>query len=132
VTYLVDTSVVVRLRQDRDLAQRWRDAIRAGRVAICPPVEVELTRAAASKADRDDLHRALGAFTWQPVPQRVWEAVAHIQDALVDRAQHRGPSVVDLLVAATAHAWGLTVLHVDSDFDTMAGVIDLRTQRADR
>lgn len=41
-------------------------------------------------------------------------------------------SVVDLLVAATAQAWDLTVLHVDADFDTVAGVTELRTQRADK
>ena len=39
--------------------------------------------------------------------------------------------VVDLLVAATAQAWGLTVLHVDTDFDTIAQVVAIGTRRAD-
>jgi predicted nucleic acid-binding protein len=51
---------------------------------------------------------------------------------LVDASQHRGPSVVDLLIAATAEAWGLTVLHVDADFDTIARVTGLSAQRADQ
>lgn len=46
--------------------------------------------------------------------------------------QHRGPSVVDLLIAATAEAWGLTVLHVDADFETIARVAPVRTVRADK
>ena len=34
-------------------------------------------------------------------------------------------------VAGTAQAWNLTVLHVDADFETIATVTELRTQRAD-
>lgn len=49
----------------------------------------------------------------------------------MEASQHRGPSVVDLLVAATARGWGLTVLHVDNDFETIARVTGLSTQRAD-
>jgi predicted nucleic acid-binding protein len=40
--------------------------------------------------------------------------------------------VVDLLVAATAEAWDLTVLHVDADFEAIARVAPVRTRRADR
>ena len=29
-------------------------------------------------------------------------------------------------------AWGLTILHVDADFDTIAGVADVHTVRADK
>ena len=53
------------------------------------------------------------------------------QDELVNTGRHHGPSVVDLLVAGTAQAWNLTVLHVDADFETIATVTELRTQRAD-
>ena len=61
-----------------------------------------------------------------------WRFVERTQDALVDLGQHKGPSVVDLLVAATAEAWGLTVLHVDVDFETIARVTSVRTLRADK
>jgi len=40
--------------------------------------------------------------------------------------------VVDLLVAATAEAWGLTILHVDADFDTIARVADVAAIRANK
>jgi predicted nucleic acid-binding protein len=36
---------------------------------------------------------------------------------LAKNAQHRGPSVPDLLIAAVAERHGLTLLHYDSDFD---------------
>jgi predicted nucleic acid-binding protein len=90
-------------------------------------------RAAGSKADRDQLRDALRSlFVWHPMPDSAWRFVERTQDDLVDRGQHKGPSVVDLLVAATAQAWGLTVLHLDTDFDTIASVTGIQVQRADR
>jgi hypothetical protein len=133
VTYLADTSMIVRLRRDREIARPWVDAVTVGLVAVCPAVEAELVRTARSRTDRDQLRRDLrGLFTWQPMPDGVWRDVEQLQDRLADVSQHRGPSVVDLLVASTAAAWGLTVLHVDADFDTIARVTGLSTQRADQ
>jgi hypothetical protein len=34
------------------------------------------------------------------------------------------------LVAATAEPWGLTILHAEADFDSIARVADVRTIRA--
>ena len=133
MTFLADTSTIVRLRQSRDIAPRWLDAIKAGLVGICPVVEAELTRAVASKSDHDRLHSQLQTlFTWHPMPDASWRFVEDTQHKLVERGLHKGPSVVDLLVAATAEAWGLTVLHVDADFDTIATVAAIRTRRADQ
>jgi hypothetical protein len=39
---------------------------------------------------------------------------------LADRGQHRAPSIPDLIIAATAELVGLTVLHLDKDFDVIA------------
>lgn len=133
MTFLADTSMVVRLRRGRDIDPRWVDAVRAGLVAVCPVVEAELIRATASKADCDELRRLLRSlFGWQPIPDDAWRFVQRTQDGLVDLGQHRGPSVADLLVAATAEAWGLTVLHVDADFDTIARVVRVHVRRADK
>ena len=131
--YLADTSAIVRLRQGREVAPRWHDAIKAGLVGICPVVEAELTRAAASKSDHELLRGQLQTlFTWHPMPETSWRFVEQTQQELVSRGLHKGPSIVDLLVAATAQAWGLTVLHVDGDFDTIAQVAAIGTRRADR
>lgn len=116
MTYLADTSTIVRLRQSRDIQTRWQDAVKAGLVGICPVVEAELTRSATSKADHGQLRDQLRfLFTWHPMPVDSWRFVEDTQHTLVERGLHEGPSVVDLLVAATAQAWGLTVLHVDAD-----------------
>jgi predicted nucleic acid-binding protein len=133
VTYLADTSMVIRLRRGQGVTPRWLDAVRAGLVGLCPVVEAELVRSTASKADRDQLRAHLRSlFGWHPMPDDAWRFVHRVQDNLVDLGQHKRPSVVDLLVAATADAWGLTVLHVDADFDTIARVTTIRVQRADR
>lgn len=39
---------------------------------------------------------------------------------LAEQGQHRAPSIPDLIVAATAELAGLTVLHVDTDFELIA------------
>ena len=133
MTFLADTSMVVRLRRGQDVQPRWVDAVRAGLVGVCPAVEAELIRATASRTDRDALRTLLrSVFGWHPMPDDAWRFVERTQDALVDLGQHRGPSVVDLLVAATAEAWGLTVLHVDADFETIGRVVGVRTVRADK
>ena len=41
---------------------------------------------------------------------------------LADRGQHRAPSIPDLIIAAVAELAGLTVLHLDKDFDLIAGI----------
>lgn len=45
-----------------------------------------------------------------------------VQLLLADKGKHRGPSIPDLIIAATAELGGLTVLHVDKDFDIIAAV----------
>nr|WP_245723548.1 PIN domain-containing protein [Microbacterium humi] len=48
---------------------------------------------------------------------------------LVAKGHHRAPSVGDLLIAATAEAAGLTVLHVDKDFELIADVTGQPVER---
>jgi hypothetical protein len=42
--------------------------------------------------------------------------------SLAGHGQHRAPSIPDLLIAAAAETVRLTVLHVDKDFELIAGV----------
>jgi hypothetical protein len=55
---------------------------------------------------------------------RAWE----VQRNLTDRGKHRSAGAADLLIAATAELQGLTVLHYDNDFDTIASVTGRPTQ----
>lgn len=92
MTFLADTSMVIRLRRGREVDERWLDAVRAGLVGVCPVVEAELVRASASKADRDQLRSLLRSlFNWHPMPDDAWRFVERTQDDLVDLGQHKGP-----------------------------------------
>jgi predicted nucleic acid-binding protein len=44
------------------------------------------------------------------------------QAALAQRSQHRGATPVDLLVAATAEAYDVVLLHYDKHFDAIGRV----------
>ena len=48
---------------------------------------------------------------------------------LADRGQHRAPSIPDLIIAATAELAGLTVLHLDKDFEVIAQVTGQPVER---
>jgi predicted nucleic acid-binding protein len=50
------------------------------------------------------------------------DRAVEILTLLADRGQHRGPSIPDLIIAATAELAGLTVLHLDKDFDLIAEI----------
>ena len=52
-----------------------------------------------------------------------------VQDLLAVVGHHRAPSVPDLLLAATAELAKLTLLHVDKDFELIAGVTGQPVER---
>ena len=52
-----------------------------------------------------------------------------MQLSLAGKGKHRAPSIPDLIIAATAELVGLTVLHMDKDFDLIA---DLTGQAVER
>jgi predicted nucleic acid-binding protein len=48
---------------------------------------------------------------------------------LADRGRRRAPSVPDLIIAATAELAGLTVLHLDKDFELIAQITGQPVER---
>jgi predicted nucleic acid-binding protein len=48
---------------------------------------------------------------------------------LADRGQHRAPSRPGLMIAATAELAGLTVLHLDQDFEIIADITGQPVER---
>lgn len=64
-----------------------------------------------------------------PVEHQTPASEVEVQTLLADRGRHRAPSVPDLVVAATAELAGLTVLHLDKDFNLIAEVTGQPTER---
>jgi hypothetical protein len=60
---------------------------------------------------------------------RIEDRAVELQSMLAARGQHRGPSIPDLLIAATAELGDLTVLHVDRDFELIAETTGVKVER---
>ncbi|MFF0015318.1 VapC toxin family PIN domain ribonuclease [Streptomyces sp. NPDC005374] len=85
---------------------------------------------ATSPSHRDELAEELDALCHlSPVPKNAWRWVDTAQYKLTQQGQHRAAGAIDLLVCATAVHHGHTVLHVDNDFATVAGVLKEVQQR---
>jgi predicted nucleic acid-binding protein len=84
---------------------------------------LEFFCSARSAQDREETIGDLrAAFGWVPVHDRAYARAWEVQGDLTVRGEHRGAGPVDLVVAATAELFGLTLLHHDRDFATIAGV----------
>ncbi|MFI5985928.1 PIN domain nuclease [Streptomyces sp. NPDC051555] len=126
--FLIDKSAAGRILRP-GIRETWIETLSAGRVSLCEPTEFEMLYSARSVQDYKRTKAQLRQlFTWHPAPADSWQQVLALQEVLVHRGSHRSASGIDLLVAVTARAHGLTVLHYDRDFETVAGVTELRTR----
>ena len=121
--FLIDTSALARLMCPGGIALGWDQAVAAGLVAVCPITELEFFYSARSAADRsagaEDMRTS---FSWVPVHDRAFTRAWEVQGNLTAKGQHRSAGPVDLVVAATAELFDLTLLHHDHDFDVIARV----------
>ena len=56
-----------------------------------------------------------------PLTEEIFDRAMDVQAELARSGRHRRP-IPDLIIAAAAESAGLTVLHYDADFDTIAEV----------
>jgi predicted nucleic acid-binding protein len=121
VTHLIDTSAAARILTNKTVRERWSEHLAEGVVALCEITELEMLFSAQSLADRLAKEELLAeVFNWTPVPADVYRRARTVQRMLTERGEHRSAGPVDLLIAATAELSGLTVLHYDADFETVA------------
>jgi predicted nucleic acid-binding protein len=83
---------------------------------------LELLYSARSPADYEDLRDALAGLAHLPLSESAADFARRAQAALAVTSQHRGPAPVDLLIAGVAEAAGVTLLHYDRHFDSIAAV----------
>ena len=62
------------------------------------------------------------AFPSVPVTEADHQRSLEVQAALSAKGRHRALSLVDAIVAVSAEARGLIVLHYDADFELVAGI----------
>jgi len=129
-TWLIDKSALIRLASSADAAE-WAARIERGLVRISTVTRLEVGYSARSGADlRAGLQRPpLSSMPVEHLTPAIEDRAVEILTLLADRGQHRAPSVPDLIIAATAELAGLTVLHLDKDFEVIA---DLTGQPLER
>jgi len=85
---------------------------------------LEICISVRNVAEFDALRQALAAMPLlDDTLPTVNVAARSLQRALVQRGTHRGPKVVDLLIAATALAHDAEILHYDGDYDLLAAAV---------
>jgi len=121
VRYLADTSVFARLTKPT-VAAAFAPLAAGREVAVSSPVAFELGYAARSPNDYREVAERLLSFPSVPTTDADHQRALEVQAALASRSQHRAVSLVDALVAATAEARDLAVLHYDADFELVARI----------
>lgn len=119
--WLIDKSAFTSLRRSSQ-ADEWASRMRRGLVRVATPTLLELGFSARNGPDWEE---ALGTPPVSLLPveyltPQIERRALEVQGLLAYRGQHRAPSVPDLLLAATAEASRLTLLHHDKDFELIA------------
>lgn len=118
--FLIDKSAYERVLRPAARVM-WSDALLQGRVSLCPPTEAEILYSTRSAAEYGEAKQALAELYGRvPVPDDAWTRLLELQQRMAMAGCLRSAGIVDLLVAVTARHHGLTVLHYDRDFETVA------------
>ena len=129
-TWLIDKSALVRLAASPDAGQ-WAGRIERGLVRITTVTRLEVGYSARSGAElRAGLREPpLSAMPVEYLTPAIEDRAVEVLSLLADRSQHRAPSIPDLIIAAAAELAGLTVLHLDKDFEVIAGITGQPVER---
>jgi predicted nucleic acid-binding protein len=102
--------------------RRLAPIIEAGEAATCSIVDLEVLYSVRNFEEHGRTRRRRSlAYTKVPFTEDVFDRAMDVQGELTKSGRHRVP-IPDLLIAAAAETAGLTVLHYDSDYDTIAEV----------
>ncbi|MGH3282905.1 MAG: PIN domain-containing protein [Trebonia sp.] len=119
--YLLDTSGLVRLLEYPGLQTAWYEAIDAEAIGTCYPQRTEFLYSARSASEYEEITEMFGdLYPDVSVPKNAGRWIATVQHHMARAGEHRSASAVDLIIAATAAHHGLTVLHDDGDYRTVA------------
>jgi predicted nucleic acid-binding protein len=127
---LIDKSALVRVANSPDVDE-WNNRIERGLVHITNLTRLEIGYSARSgaAARRDVGESPLAAMPVEYMTPAIEDRAIEVQLLLADVGKHRGPSIPDLLIAATAELIGLTVLHLDKDYEIISDVTGQPNER---
>jgi len=120
VRYLVDTSVLGRAAQ-QVVGERLAALALQGALWTCRLIDLEVVYGSRSR-DVAEVIAERRAILEAPITVAVMERALQVAGMMAEAGVHRGAKPVDLVIAATAEAAGLAVLHYDHDYDRIATV----------
>lgn len=97
---------------------------------MCDTVALELLHTASTPVIYRTMVDLLGAFPRVEMGSAEWARAIEVYGLLAAKgnALHRTVKHPDLLIAAAAELAGITVVHYDKDFDTIAAATDQPTR----
>ena len=128
--WLIDKSALVRLPASPDAAE-WAGRVERGLVRIATVTRLEVGYSARSGPElRAGLRQPpMSSMPVEYLTPAIEDRAVEVLTLLADRGQHRAPSIPDLIIAPTAELAGLTILHLDKDFDVIAAVTGQTLER---
>jgi predicted nucleic acid-binding protein len=126
--YLADTSVFVLQGRHPQVRKRFETLLGDGRLTACQMTTLEYLNNAPDPNGYEILWSALHGHRWVDVDAAAMNRALATHRALAKTSQHRHFRLPDLIIAATAEAHGLTVLHYDADYDRIAAVTGQPTE----
>jgi predicted nucleic acid-binding protein len=119
--YLVDKSALARMPLE-PVRSRLAPIIEAGEAATCSIIDLEVLYSARNAEDHQRIRQRRSlAYHSVPITEAVLQRAIDIQAELARSGRHRVP-IPDLIIAATAEAFGLILLHYDHDYDLISEV----------
>ncbi len=118
-----DTSAWNR-QHDPAVLARWSATAKRDLLVVCPVVALELLAAARNEERFTSLDRTFAALPAAPITRSVGDAALG-----ASRDLHGGRRIpaADYLIAAAAAERGAAVLHYDSHFDLLCGVLGIES-----
>jgi predicted nucleic acid-binding protein len=125
--YLADKSVWARLSQPA-VREAIASHVDRGLIGTCPIIDLEILYSARNGSEHAHFRAQREAFEYFPMTDEIARRAIEVQGLLAHRSQHRSVAIPDLIVAATAERYSLTVLHYDGDYDRLAAITGQPTE----
>lgn len=120
--FLADTSAYTIARRHPAAETRLRSLAADGVLATFVTVDLELGYSARDPSEHQGIFRVRGQLVQLACTDEIAARARQVQALLAATSQHRAAGVMDLLTAAAAEQYGVSVLHYDADFDHIAAV----------
>jgi predicted nucleic acid-binding protein len=123
VPLVVDTSAWNR-QEKPDIRNRWKATARSRLFVSCPAAALEILGATRDEREFAIVDAALSHLPQAPITASVCRAAL---GAMRELGARRRLPAVDYLIAAAAAECGFGVLHADSHFDLLSGVLSFES-----